>query len=63
MLATEKLSVAAIMFFRSNTGKIGSLLIPSRYLLIEESSKFGKLQAPYESVLFHFPVIKQLTNN
>ena len=65
MLATEKLFVAAIMFFRSNTGKFESLLVPSWSLLLVESSKFGKLQAPdsYESALCLFPVIKQLTNN
>ena len=57
--------MAAIMFFRSNTGKFESLPVPSWSLLLVESSKFGKLQAldSYEFVLCLFPVIKQLTNN
>ena len=65
MLATEKLFVAAIMFFRANTDEFESLPVSSRSLLLVDSSKFGKLQAPdsYEFVLCLFPIIKQLTNN
>ena len=57
--------MAAIMFFRSNTGKFEFLPVPSWSLPLVESSKFGKLQAldSYEFVLCLFPVIKQLTNN
>ena len=58
LLASEKLSVAAIMVSRLKNGKF-EFLVPSSSFLLGESSKYGKLEATvYEYVLCLFPVIK-----
>ena len=59
LLAIEKLFVAAIMVLRSNNGKFEFLLVPSRSLVLGESSKYCKVEsALYEYVLCLFSVIK-----
>ena len=52
------------MILRSNNGKFEFLLVPSRSLLLGESSKYGKVESELsEYKLFLFPVIKKVNDN